>query len=238
IICSTNDNGSNKSKPYAEIECDTNLKGDAFSEYELFTNLRVICPRNCGSSSSQVFGNGIYTDNSSICKAAIHSGFIKDSEGGTIEIDLEPGQKNYMGSTANNIESMDYPNEWDRSFRVKQYKPSCPIDKIKELLLGDKKSSFLSLNENITEGNSLVEAFKIPVNASNSKDELLKEFYSFIQFKKSLGNKNTQNSPNPSLSFNKSNSSNIISPQPIFANNYNLKKDLVSFEYSYFLKIF
>lgn len=181
--------------------------------------MRVICPRNCGSSSSQVFGNGIYTDNSSICKAAIHAGFIKDSEGGTIEINLEPGQKNYIGSTANNIESMDYPNEWDRSFRVKHYKPNCPIDKIKELLLGDKKSSFISLNESIKDGNSLIEAFKIPENASNSKDELLKEFYSFLQYKKNLGKKETKNSYNPSFRFNSNESKTQTLQSRRFADN-------------------
>lgn len=212
VICSSNDTGSNKSISYAEIDCETNLKGDSFSEYELFTNLRVVCPRNCGSSSSQIFGNGIYTDNSSICKAAIHAGIIKDSEGGTIEINLEPGQKNYIGSTSNNIESNDYPNEWDRSFRVKPYKPNCPIDKIKEQLAGDKKPSFLSLKENVTTiGDSIIDAFKIPANSSGSKDELMKEFYSFLQFKKAYQDKNSKNNySNSALQFNTNQPTNTV----------------------------
>ena len=162
VICSTNDDGSNKAKSYVEIDCNTNLRGDAFSDYEFYTNLRVVCPKNCASDKSQIFGNSIYTDNSSICKAAIHSGKIKDFEGGIIEIDLEPGKKNYIGATAHNIESLDYPNEWDRSFRVKGYQPNCPSDKLKEYLKA-KSESFLSLDENIIleKTNNLQDAKKV-----------------------------------------------------------------------------
>ena len=106
-MCSTNKDGSKIESKTVEIECDTNLRGNLFGNYELYTNLRLECPRNCASESFPIYGSGLYTDNSSICKAAIHSGIIKDSEGGKIEINLEPGKSSYIGSSAFNIDNLD-----------------------------------------------------------------------------------------------------------------------------------
>jgi hypothetical protein len=151
IICSTNDDGSKKLNSSFEIDCDTNLKSELFSNFEINTNLRLVCPAGCASDTSPIYGTGIYTDNSSICKAALHSGFIKDSLGGTVEVNVEPGRKNYNGSTKYNIDSLDYSEEWSRSFRVKKFNPYCPIDKIKEYIKANGKgSSFVSLGEKVT----------------------------------------------------------------------------------------
>jgi hypothetical protein len=113
--------------------------------------LRLVCPAGCASDPSPIYGTGIYTDNSSICKAALHAGFIKDTLGGTVEVNVEPGRKNYNGSTKYNIDSLDYSEEWSRSFRVKKFNPYCPLDKIKEYMKANgKSSSFVSLGENVT----------------------------------------------------------------------------------------
>jgi hypothetical protein len=45
----------------------------------------VSCPKGCVSSVGTVFGTSIYNTESSICKAAIHSGVIQDL-GGLIEV--------------------------------------------------------------------------------------------------------------------------------------------------------
>ena len=151
IICSTNDDGSKKLNSSFEIDCDTNLKSELFSNFEINTNLRLVCPAGCASDTSPIYGTGIYTDNSSICKAALHAGFIKDTLGGTVEVNVEPGRKNYNGSTKYNIDSLDYSEEWSRSFRVKKFNPYCPIDKIKEYIKANGKgSSFVSLGEKVT----------------------------------------------------------------------------------------
>jgi hypothetical protein len=172
IICSTNDDGSKKVNSSFEIECDTNFKSDLFSNYEIYTNLRLVCPSGCSSDPSPIYGTGIYTDNSSICKAALHAGFIKDAIGGTVEVNLEPGRKNYNGSSKFNIDSLDYTEEWSRSFKVKQFNPYCPLDKIKEYMKAKGKGdSFLSLGENITFTNKSLSMVNKEVITSKNRRE-------------------------------------------------------------------
>lgn len=42
---------------------------------------RVQCPANCEDADSPVLGTMIYTDNSGICRSAIHAGFINNKGG-------------------------------------------------------------------------------------------------------------------------------------------------------------
>jgi len=61
----------------------------------------------------------------------------------------------------------------------------------------------LGLKENVSLGSSIIDAFKIPTNTSGSKDELLKEFYSFLQFKKAYkGKTNLDGYTNSASQFN------------------------------------
>jgi len=48
----------------------------------------------------------IYTLNSSICGAAIHSGIITETEGGDVLIHLCKGRDAYISSDQNNIKSL------------------------------------------------------------------------------------------------------------------------------------
>jgi len=132
LICSTNKDGKKKVKNYIDVDCDSHLRTDAFSNYEIFSNLRMICPSDCSKVKVPVYGTGIYTDNSSVCRAAIHTGAILDNDGGIVEVRIEPGKKTYLGSTKHNVETVDNPSPWDKSFTVHRYNPYCPIDKMKE----------------------------------------------------------------------------------------------------------
>ena len=81
------------------------------------------------SKENKVWGSmNNYKDDSSICRAAIHSGVI-GNEGGKFEIGLEFGRNNYKGSIQNDIESFDYNSPWDKSFNVIKYEIKCPIQK-------------------------------------------------------------------------------------------------------------
>jgi hypothetical protein len=62
-----------------------------------------------------VWGTGTYTDDSSICTAAVHAGLITLASGGTVVIEIAPGQAEYTGSEANGIESLPY-GPWDGSY--------------------------------------------------------------------------------------------------------------------------
>ena len=213
IICSTNDDRGKKNFSSNDIECDTNLRSNKFSNYEIYTNLRLICPRSCSSDKSPIYGTGIYTDNSSICKAALHSGIIKDSDGGVIQVIIESGKKDYIGSTRFSIESLDYSKEWDRSFRIIKYNPYCPVDKLKEFMKGKiKESSFISVEEKFANTqlsqinyNELNTISEFPYNKENRKSIVItKELEKLINYYR-FSNKISLKKDTPSNKNNKFN---------------------------------
>lgn len=66
---------------------------------------------------SRVGGSGPYTDDSSICTAAVHAGVIHAKDGGVVAIEIRPGQPSYQGSQQNYIKSGDC-GPWSGSFLV------------------------------------------------------------------------------------------------------------------------
>lgn len=70
-----------------------------------------------GGKFHLVWGSDIYTDDSSICTAAVHAGRISQRQGGTIAIRILPGQAFYEGSVRNGVESRQY-GSWAGSFSV------------------------------------------------------------------------------------------------------------------------
>ena len=67
-----------------------------------------------------IFGTDIYTDSSSICTAAVHSGKITAKDGGEIIVTVLPGEEFYNGSKRNGVESQEYRSKWPGSFSVKK----------------------------------------------------------------------------------------------------------------------
>jgi len=50
------------------------------------------CPGDCGKAKGfKVFGKSVFSDLSSICRSAVHSGAITDVEGGLIEVKVVSG---------------------------------------------------------------------------------------------------------------------------------------------------
>jgi len=76
--------------------------------------LSCSCPANFALSAS-VWGSDVYTDDSYICKAALHAGVI-GRNGGSVKIELLGGQSSYAGSTRNGVATSDY-GSWDGSYR-------------------------------------------------------------------------------------------------------------------------
>jgi hypothetical protein len=64
-----------------------------------------------------VWGTNVYTDDSSVCTAAVHGGLITLAKGGKVKIEMRDGQPSYRGSTRNGIKSRPYP-AWGGSFIV------------------------------------------------------------------------------------------------------------------------
>lgn len=66
--------------------------------------------------SRPVWGTDVYTDDSSICAAAAHTGVISDS-GGIVTIEIAPGQDSYDGTERNGIPTRSY-GSWLGSFII------------------------------------------------------------------------------------------------------------------------
>jgi len=68
-------------------------------------------------TAATIWGTTFYTDDSSICTAAVHRGDITLASGGTVTYEMAPGQDSYEGSEQNGITSRDYPS-WPGSFVI------------------------------------------------------------------------------------------------------------------------
>jgi len=74
------------------------------------------CPSN--GTEGTVWGTNVYTIDSSICNAAAHAGKFTRESGGSVTIELRPGESAYKGTTRNGIKTNDY-GAHGRSFVVK-----------------------------------------------------------------------------------------------------------------------
>ncbi len=68
--------------------------------------ITCVCPPNFGFGG--LWGTGIYTDDSHICTAALHAGVIAQASGGTVTIEIRPGQSSYTSSSQNGVTSSAY----------------------------------------------------------------------------------------------------------------------------------
>ncbi len=75
--------------------------------------MRCHCPASATGAGS-VWGTDIYTDDSRICRAAVHAGAIGPS-GGTVVIRGLAGRNGYSGSNRNGVASSNY-GQWSGSF--------------------------------------------------------------------------------------------------------------------------
>ncbi|MBR0642429.1 LCCL domain-containing protein [Plastoroseomonas hellenica] len=72
------------------------------------------CDAFAAMDTGTVWGTGVYTTDSQVCRAAIHAGVI-GAEGGTVTVVPVPGLPTYLGSTANGVITADY-GPWQESF--------------------------------------------------------------------------------------------------------------------------
>jgi hypothetical protein len=71
------------------------------------------CP--AGGEADTIWGVELYTDDSSICTAAVHVGLIAFDEGGTVTYEIAPGEDRYESGIANGVTSKSY-GSWGGSF--------------------------------------------------------------------------------------------------------------------------
>src|SRR5689334_20215177 len=79
------------------------------------TRSSVDCPAR--GTLRSVWGAGPYTDDSSICSAAVHAGLIQVAGGGRVTFEIRPGQASYPGTTQHGVTSASWAS-WHGSFAI------------------------------------------------------------------------------------------------------------------------
>lgn len=74
------------------------------------------CTAPAAATQGSVWGSGPYTDDSHICRAALHAGVITRN-GGPVKITPMPGRASYAGSARNGVSSSEY-GSWQGSFSI------------------------------------------------------------------------------------------------------------------------
>ncbi|WP_327008080.1 Hsp70 family protein [Dactylosporangium sp. NBC_01737] len=106
-------------EPPAQVDAerdDSNWSTTA-KEYEGYEGklIRYTCPKN--GKPGDVWGNGPYTTDSSVCTAAVHAGYLQLDEGGTTIIQIRKGSESYEGSTQFNITTKSW-DAYDWEFTI------------------------------------------------------------------------------------------------------------------------
>ena len=87
------------------------------------------CP--AGGPPGKAWGDLVYTDDSSVCTAAVHAGAITVDAGGAVTIRIRSGQAGYVGTERNGIRTRPW-DRWAGSFEVVGHEPlvgrDCPQD--------------------------------------------------------------------------------------------------------------
>lgn len=94
----------------ADVSWDLNA-----AQYRGEDGKRIAFPCPPDGEIGSVWGTDTYTDDSSVCSAAVHAGIINEVEGGRVIIEIAPGEESYEGSEANGVTSQEY-GSWDGSF--------------------------------------------------------------------------------------------------------------------------
>ena len=76
------------------------------------TSLHCACPSEA-TATGNVWGNDVYTDDSAICRSALHAGAIGTGGGGVLVVEA-PGQSDYPAVTRNSVASSHW-GAWTRS---------------------------------------------------------------------------------------------------------------------------
>lgn len=74
----------------------------------------VFCP--AGGNLQGAWGTDIYTDDSSICTAAVHAGLITAKDGGPVMIEMRPDPGRYAGSVRNGVRTGDWLEPWTGAY--------------------------------------------------------------------------------------------------------------------------
>jgi len=81
-----------------------------------------------GGQARAVWGVGPYTDDSSVCTAAVHAGHLTFAEGGSVVIEMRRGQGGYAEGSNHGVSTQSY-GEWPGSFVIVSAERAAPLDR-------------------------------------------------------------------------------------------------------------
>lgn len=70
-----------------------------------------------GRRLGQIWGDGIYSDDSDLGTVAVHAGILKDGQTGKVKVTILPGQSSYSGTSRNGVTSSTW-SSFGGSFRI------------------------------------------------------------------------------------------------------------------------
>lgn len=105
-----NDEDSEEITPIAWETSAVGFKGETGKTY------KFRCPEQGAERS--IWGSDVYTQDSSICTAAVHAGIFTLAAGGVVTIEFRPGRSTYGSTVRNGIKSNTF-GEYPRSFVVR-----------------------------------------------------------------------------------------------------------------------
>lgn len=79
-----------------------------------------------GSTSGTLRGTDLYTDDSSVARAAVHAGILAVGERGAVRVTVRPGADRYEFSTRYGTAS-SYSGAFAGSFTIERYEPAAPF---------------------------------------------------------------------------------------------------------------
>ena len=94
-----------------KLACEDTLTGkDVFARLNLKDgdSIRVQCQETCGRSLVNIYGDMIYSEDSSICKAATHSGSLQ-KPGAIVKLSVLRGESLYKAGVRNGVKSNSKP---------------------------------------------------------------------------------------------------------------------------------
>ena len=104
-----NSNNSTKNIDWNTSPLSLGLRGKNYTKFSF------ICP-TMDYLGHRLYGTDIYTDDSCICTAGVHTGAISTS-GGNLTIEILPAQNSFNSSSRNGANSSNW-GDWPGSFRV------------------------------------------------------------------------------------------------------------------------
>lgn len=91
---------------------DMDLRGDPGSIF------KICCPQGCEKQPGTVWGIGLFSGDSNICLAAIHTGVLEKRSSGCFTFTRAHGNSSYASLISNNLESLRSDLKWVTAFHL------------------------------------------------------------------------------------------------------------------------